>query len=92
MFWVIALVILLVALALPAISMILDLPGTRNIFRRNNQLSMDEMMARIQSLEDEISLLGKSMDDLRDENVFMQRLLENPDRAGSPEDLPKSDI
>ena len=92
MFWVIALVILLVVLALPAIGMILDLPGTRNIFRRNNQPSMDEMMARIQSLEDEVSLLGKTLDDLRDENVFMQRLLANPDRAGSPEDFPKSDI
>lgn len=92
MFWVIALVILLVVLALPAIGMILDLPGTRNIFRKNNQPSMDEMMVRIQSLEDEVSLLGKTLDDLRDENVFMQRLLANPDRAGSPEDLPKSDI
>ena len=91
MFWVIALVILLVALALPAIGMILDLPGSRNIFRRNNRLSLDEMMARIRSLEDEVSLLGKSMDDLRDENVFMQRLLANPDSAGSREDLPKSD-
>ena len=90
MFWFIALVIVLVAVALPVLGMILDLPAARNIFRRD-QPSMDEMMARIQSLEDEVSLLGTALDDLRDENTFMQRLLANPDRAGSREDLPKSD-
>lgn len=90
MLWFIALVILLVALALPVLGMILDLPGARNIFR-TDQPSTDEIMARIQSLEDEVSVLGTSLDDIRDQNRFMQRLLANPDRTKSREDLPTSD-
>ncbi len=91
MLWIIALVILFVALALPAIGRILYLPSTRNIFRGNHHPSMDEVMERIRSLEDEVSLLGKSLSDLRDENIFVQNLLANPEVTESRAVLPNSD-
>ena len=79
MFWALGFLILFMALLIPILAIVMDSPLTRNLLRSDPR-RMDEIMERVQNLEDEIAQLGHALEELRDETEFVHRLLKNPDR------------
>jgi len=65
----------------------MDSPLTRNLLRSDPR-RLDEIMERVQDLEDDISQLGHSLEELREETEFVHRLLENPDSPERPKEPP----
>ncbi len=81
MFWAIGVfVLLLIALLIPILAIVLDSPIARSVFRGSEQGRIEELVGRIQSLENDVEHLGRALDAHREETQFVQRLLENPDR------------
>jgi uncharacterized SAM-binding protein YcdF (DUF218 family) len=75
--------ILLVALLIPIIGIVVDSPIGRALARRLEgpqeiPLALTELAKKIELLEAEIDDLTRSVQALQDENVFLQRLLEDP--------------
>ena len=80
--WVI-LLILLVALLIPIIGIVVDSPIGRALARRLEgpqeiPPALSELAKRVELLEAEVDDLTRSVQALQDENVFLQRLLEEP--------------
>ena len=88
MYWVLGFLILLIALSIPILAIVLDSPVARNAFRRLDSGKLDDVINRLQALEDEVADLGRGLEALREETQFVQRLLEDSDQAGSPKQLP----
>jgi uncharacterized SAM-binding protein YcdF (DUF218 family) len=75
--------ILLVALLIPIIGIVVDSPIGRALARRLEgpqeiPLALTELAKKIELLEAEVDDLTRSVQALQDENVFLQRLLEDP--------------
>ena len=79
MFWALGFLILFMALLIPILAIVLGSPVTRHLFHSDPRRT-DEIMERVQNLEDEIAQLGHSLEELREETEFVHRLLDNPDR------------
>jgi len=79
MFWALGFLILFMALLIPILAIVMDSPLTRNLLGSDPR-RMDEIMERVQNLEDEIAQLGHSLEELREEAEFVHRMLKNPDR------------
>ena len=82
MLWVIGFLVLLVALSIPILSIVLDSPALKKLVDART----GELADRITSLEDEVLELNKSLIQVKEENKFMQRLLENPESRSSTTD------
>jgi hypothetical protein len=79
---VIALLVL-VALLIPIIGIVVDSPIGRALARRLEgpqeiPLALTELAKKVDLLEAEVDDLTRSVQALQDENVFLQRLLEDP--------------
>lgn len=77
------LLILLVALLIPIMGIVVDSPIGRALARRLEgpqeiPLALTELAKKIDLLEAEVDDLTRSVQALQDENVFLQRLLEDP--------------
>jgi len=75
--------ILLVALLIPIMGIVVDSPIGRALARRLEgpqeiPPALTELAKKIELLEAEVDDLTRSVQALQDENVFMQRLLEDP--------------
>ena len=75
--------ILLVALLIPIIGIVIDSPIGRAIARRVEgpdaiPQNMQDLGKKVELLELEVDDLNRSVDQLKEENAFIQRLLENP--------------
>ena len=75
--------ILLVALLIPIIGIVIDSPIGRAIARRVEgpdaiPQDMQDLGKKVELLELEVDDLNRSVDQLKEENVFIQRLLEDP--------------
>jgi uncharacterized SAM-binding protein YcdF (DUF218 family) len=75
--------ILLVALLIPIIGIVVDSPIGRALARRLEgpqeiPPALTELAKKIELLEAEVDDLTRSVQALQDENVFLQRLLEDP--------------
>jgi uncharacterized SAM-binding protein YcdF (DUF218 family) len=75
--------ILLVALLIPIMGIVVDSPIGRALARRLEgpqeiPLALTELAKKIELLEAEVDDLTRSVQALQDENVFLQRLLEDP--------------
>ena len=75
--------ILLVALLIPIIGIVIDSPIGRAIARRLEgpdtvPQDMQDLGKKVDLLELEVDDLNRAVDQLKEENAFMQRLLENP--------------
>jgi hypothetical protein len=75
--------ILLVALLIPIIGIVVDSPIGRALARRLEgpqeiPAALTELAKKIDLLEAEVDDLTRSVQALQDENVFLQRLLEDP--------------
>jgi hypothetical protein len=75
--------ILLVALLIPIIGIVVDSPIGRALARRLEgpqeiPPALTELAKKIDLLEAEVDDLTRSVQALQDENVFLQRLLEDP--------------
>ena len=87
MFWALGFLILFMALLIPILAIVMDSPLTRNLLRSDPR-RLDEIMERVQDLEDDISQLGHSLEELREETEFVHRLLKNPDSPERPKEPP----
>ncbi len=87
MVWALAFILVLIALMIPLLAIVLDSPAARNILRGADARTLDEIMRRVQGLEDEVAQLGSSVEQLREETEFVQKLLEKPDEPESPNRL-----
>lgn len=75
--------ILLVALLIPIIGIVIDSPIGRAIARRVEgpdavPQDMQDLGKKVDLLELEVDDLNRSVDQLKEENAFIQRLLEDP--------------
>ncbi len=75
--------ILLVALLIPIIGIVIDSPIGRAIARRVEgpdavPPDMQDLGKKVELLELEVDDLNRSVDQLKEENAFIQRLLEDP--------------
>jgi uncharacterized SAM-binding protein YcdF (DUF218 family) len=75
--------ILLVALLIPIIGIVVDSPIGRALARRLEgpqeiPPALTELAKKVELLEAEVDDLTRSVQALQDENVFLQRLLEDP--------------
>jgi len=75
--------ILLVALLIPIIGIVIDSPIGRAIARRLEgpqalPPDLEQLAKKVDLLESEVDDLNRSVDQLKDENAFLQSLLENP--------------
>jgi len=83
-------ILLLVALLIPVVSILVDSPIGRAMARRLEgpeavppQLS--DLARKVELLEGEVDDLGRAVESLREENQFLQRLLEeSPNRSTLP--------
>jgi len=82
--------ILLVALMLPVLSIVLDSPFGRALARKVDGPEappppLAELAKRVELLEGEIDDLNRSVEGLKEENAFLQRLIEDaPARPALP--------
>jgi uncharacterized SAM-binding protein YcdF (DUF218 family) len=81
--------ILLVALLIPIMGIVVDSPIGRALARRlegpqQTPLALSELAKKVELLEAEVDDLARSVQTLQDENAFLQRLLEAPQRATLP--------
>ncbi len=84
MFWAIGVfLLLLIALLIPILAIVLDSPIARNFFRGSDAADINELVRRIQALENDVENLGRALEAHREETQFVQRLLEGPDRDES---------
>ncbi len=75
--------ILLVALLIPIIGIVIDSPIGRAIARRVEgpdaiPQDMQDLGKKVELLELEVDDLNRSVDQLKEESAFIQRLLEDP--------------
>jgi hypothetical protein len=82
MLWVIGFLVLVVFLAIPILAIVLDSPALNRFVesRRGDQISasdLEDLRKRLGVLEDEVGDLSTSLQTLRDETQFLQRLLES---------------
>ncbi len=83
-------VVLLVALMLPILSIVLDSPFGRALARRVDGPEtapppVADLAKRVDLLESEIEDLTRAVEGLKDENAFLQRLIEDaPVRPALP--------
>jgi hypothetical protein len=75
--------ILLVALLIPIMGIVVDSPIGRALARRLEgpqeiPPALSELAKKVELLEAEVDDLTRSVQALQDENVFLQRLLEDP--------------
>jgi uncharacterized SAM-binding protein YcdF (DUF218 family) len=81
--------ILLVALLIPIMGIVVDSPIGRALARRLEgpqevPPALLELAKKVELLEAEVDDLTRSVQTLQDENAFLQRLLESPQRSPLP--------
>ena len=81
--------ILIVALLIPIMGIVVDSPIGRALARRlegpqQTPPVLSDLAKRVELLEAEVDDLARSVQTLQDENAFLQRLLEDPQRATLP--------
>jgi len=87
MLWILGFLLLFIALLIPILAIVLDSPVARNLLRGTDPSRSDEILKRIQALEEEVSELGTALETLKDETEFIQRLLENPEHPDASKRL-----
>jgi hypothetical protein len=81
--------VLLVALLIPIMGIVVDSPIGRALARRLEgpqaaPPGLAELAKKVDLLEAEVDDLTRSMQTLQDENAFLHRLLESPQRSTLP--------
>ena len=79
---------LLVALLIPILAIVLDAPAMRHLLERRfgDQTAtqdLKELTGRVAQLEDDLEDLGRSVQTLKDETQFLQRLIEDGEQGPS---------
>jgi len=83
---IIGFVVLLVALAIPILAIVMDSPIVRRVLEARHGTdpgTAAELRQKVELLEDQVDDLTRAIDGLREEQAFLHRLLENPDRPSS---------
>jgi hypothetical protein len=87
MFWLLGFVLLFIALMIPILAIVLDSPVARTFVRGYDPRKLDDIVRRLETLETEMSNLEHSLETLRDETQFVQRLLQEPDGSDPKKQL-----
>jgi hypothetical protein len=89
--WILLSLVLIVALLIPILAIVLDSPALRSVFeRRAGGMSLREIQdlaTKVTRLEGEVEDLGRTVQLLKEETEFLQRLLENPEQRPAPRSL-----
>ncbi len=94
MLLVIGFLILFVALMIPILAIVLDSPAVKHFFERSGgrgaggTRELAELSHKVALLEDQVDDLGRSLDNMKEEQQFLHQLLENPERSRPPKRLP----
>ena len=88
MFWILGFLLLVIALMIPILAIVLDSPVARNLVRGGDPAKMDDVLRRLETLETEVSNLEHSLDSLKEETRFVQRLLQDGGEPNSDRQLP----
>ncbi len=88
MLWAIGFLVLVVFLAIPILAIVLDSPVLNRFVesRRGGQIppgEVEDLRKRLGVLEDEVGDLSTSVQTLRDETQFLQRLLESAEEKSA---------
>jgi hypothetical protein len=87
MFWVIGFLVLLVALLIPILAIVLDAPALRSFLERRfggaSTPEVEALTRKVTLLEDEVDDLGRSVQTLKEETQFLQRLIEDGEQRPS---------
>jgi len=81
MFWVLGFLLVFVALLIPTLAIVLNSSVVKGYFHGTDQVKLGEVIDRVRALEDELAQMAGEIEALQDETHFVQRLLDNPDRA-----------
>ncbi|HEX9727659.1 MAG TPA: hypothetical protein VGA37_04070 [Gemmatimonadales bacterium] len=77
--------VIIVALLIPILAVVLDSPFVHKMAEsRYGTLSgttADELMKRLQTIEDDVDDLGQAVRQLKEENQFLQGMLESAEEA-----------
>ena len=91
----IVVVVLLVALLIPVLAILLESPMGRALGRRlegeqGPEPELRQLARKVELLEAEVDDLSRGLDDVREQNAFLQRMLEEGGerRALPPPDTP----
>ena len=90
--WILLSLVLIVALLIPILAIVLDSPALRSVFERRAGGAMSlreiqDLTTKVNTLEGEVEELGRSVQLLKEETQFLQRLLENPEQRPAPRSL-----
>jgi len=90
--WILLSLVLIVALLIPILAIVLDSPALRHAFERRagggmSLREIQDLTAKVNTLEGEVEDLGRTVQLLREETQFLQRLLENPEQRQAPRPL-----
>jgi hypothetical protein len=91
MLWVVAFVILLVALMIPILAIVMDSPAVRKVLESRHGVEtgrVAELSQKVEILEDQVDDLTRAIEGLKEEQLFLHRLLENPERQAQSKRLP----
>jgi hypothetical protein len=91
MLWVIGFIILLVALMIPILAIVLDSPAVRKVLESRQGADagrVAELSHKVAMLEDQVDDLTRVVDGMKEEQAFLHRLLENPERQAPSKRLP----
>ena len=84
MLWLLGFLLLFVALLIPILAIVLDSPAVRNLLESRKGAAhpgrLEELTGKVSMLEEQVEELGRTVEGLKEETQFLQRLLENPER------------
>jgi len=81
MFWVMAFILLFIALMIPTLAIVLNSPVVKGYFHGTDPIKLGEVIDRVRAVEDELTHMSAEIEALKEETGFVQRLLEDPGRA-----------
>lgn len=90
MWMVLGFLVLFVALMIPILAIVLDSPAVRNLMESRHKAHpgrLDELSGKVSLLEEQVDEMARTVESLKEETHFLQRLLENPERR-SPGQIP----
>lgn len=84
--WIVAVIILLVALMIPILAIVMDSPVLRHLVESRHGLKpgqMEDLSRKVSALEDQVDDLARAIEGIKEEQQFLHQLLENPDRQAA---------
>ena len=86
MLWALGFLVI-IALLIPILAIVVDAPVTRRFLHGTEPAKTDELLKRMQVIEDEVADLARQLESLHEETQFVQRLLQHPEETDPSKQL-----